>query len=382
MKTATTLLLVCILVLLASSVTMLVSAATGDPKAHYLAQQPMWCVIGLLAFGFAAACDYRWSKKPWLTTLIIGIALVLLLLVLIPGIGKTINGARRWLAVGPLRFQPSEFAKLALMVALAWYGERFQRQMPTFLHGAVLPLGLIGLVAGLVFLEPDVGTAVLIGAVGSVVLLIAGMRARYFLPPVLVAIVGLGFFIAQNPTRSDRIYSWLHLEETKLDTGLQVYRARVAMGSGGVEGRGPGESRMKLDYLPEHHTDFIFAIIGEELGLGGTMGLLAIYLGILLCGVYIAWHASDVFGMLLASGITFWIGFQAFINVAVVTGTLPNKGLALPFVSYGGSSLVALLTGVGLLISIGRYAGDGIALRSGLFARRNPFASDVDAETI
>jgi cell division protein FtsW len=213
-------------------------------------------------------------------------------------------------------------------------------------------------------------------------LLVAGMRLRYFLPPVLVAMAGLAVFIANNPMRSDRIYSWLHLEETRLGTGMQVYRGLVAMGSGGLEGRGPGESRMKLEYLPEHHTDFILAIIGEELGLGGTAGLLAIYVGILICGSYIAWHASDVFGMLMATGITFLIGLQAFINVAVVTNTFPNKGLALPFVSYGGSSLVALLMCVGFLISIGRQAGDGLSLTSGLFGRRNPFQRTAGAESI
>lgn len=383
MKTATTLLLFFILSLLALSVTMLTSAATLDRNTHYLAQQPMWCAIGLAAFGLAAASDYRWFKKyPWLPLALLGLAAVLLLMVFIPQIGPKIKGARRWITFGGLRFQPSEFAKLALIVALAWYGERFQRYMPTFLRGMVYPLGIAGFIMALVFVEPDVGTALLLGAVSSVILLVAGMRLRYFLPPVLLVAAGLAVFIANNPMRSDRIYSWLHLEETRLGTGMQVYRALVAMGSGGVEGRGPGESRMKLEYLPEHHTDFILAIIGEELGLGGTVGLIAIYLGILICGAYIAWHASDVFGMLLATGITFLIGIQAFINVAVVTNTFPNKGLALPFVSYGGSSLVALLMCVGFLISIGRHAGDGLSIATGVSGRRNPFGRVAGAEAI
>lgn len=383
MKTATTLLLVSILGLLALSITMLTSASTLDSNTHYLAQQPMWCLIGLLALGLAAASDYRWFKKyPWLPLALLGFSAILLLLVFVPGVGSKVKGAHRWIALGSLRFQPSEFAKLALIVALAWYGERFQRQMPTFKRGVVLPLGIVGFIMALVFVEPDVGTALLLGAVSSVILLVAGLRLRYFLPPVLVAAAGLAVFIANNPMRSDRIYSWLHLEETRLGTGMQVYRARMALGSGGLEGRGPGESRMKLEYLPEHHTDFILAIIGEELGLGGTVGLVAIYLGILICGAYIAWHASDVFGMLMATGITFLIGLQAFINVAVVTNTFPNKGLALPFVSYGGSSLVALLMCVGFLISIGRHAGDGLSLTSGLFGRRNPFQRTAGAESI
>jgi cell division protein FtsW len=383
MKTATTLLLVSILGLLALSITMLVSSSTLDSNTRYLAQQPLWCGVGLVAFGLAAASDYRWLKKyPWLPMAILGLAVILLVLVLIPHLGIKTKGARRWIGMGGLRFQPSEFAKLALIIGLAWYGERFQRQMPSFVRGMVIPLGIVGAVMLLVFAEPDVGTALLLGAISSVMLLVAGMRFRYFLPPVLVAMTALVVFIANNPMRSERIYSWLHLEETKLGKGMQVYRARVAIGSGGVEGRGPGESRMKLEYLPEHHTDFILAIIGEELGVAGSLGLVAVYLAILICGAYIAWHASDVFGMLMATGITFLIGLQAFINIAVVTNTFPNKGLALPFVSYGGSSLVALLMCVGFLISIGRHAGSGLSLASGFFGRRNPFHGHASAESI
>ena len=187
-------------------------------------------------------------------------------------------------------------------------------------------------------------------------LLIAGIRWRYFLPPVLLLGIALGLFLWKNPMRSERIYSWLHLEETKLDKGLQAYQAMVALGSGGVSGVGLGDGRQKFGFVPEHHTDFIFSVIGEELGLVATLLIVLAFIAISICGVYIAWNSADNFGMLIASGITFLIGFQAVINIGVVTSALPNKGLSLPFISYGGSNLVAMLAGVGLLLNIGRHA--------------------------
>jgi cell division protein FtsW len=257
---------------------------------------------------------------------------------------------------GNFRFQPSEFAKIALIIALAFYGERYQRHMPKFWRGMVIPGLLSCLVLGLIFMEPDVGTALLLGAVSAVILLIGGIRWRYFLPPACLAMIAIGIFIWQNPMRSERIYSWLHLEETKQDKGLQAYQAMVALGSGGTTGVGLGDGRQKLGFVPEHHTDFIFSVIGEELGLAATLGVILVFAAIVLCGVFIAWHARDTFGMLLASGITFLLGFQAIINIGVVTGTFPNKGLSLPFISYGGSNMVMMLASTGLLINVARQA--------------------------
>jgi cell division protein FtsW len=292
---------------------------------------------------------------PWaILTLVCG----LLALVLIPGIKVTINGASRWLKAGPFTMQPSELAKIALIIVLAHYGERYQRWMPTFWKGMVLPGVIVSVVVGLIFVEPDVGTALLVSVVSAIMLLIAGIRWRYFVPPVLLALIGLGVFLWSNPMRSERIYSWLHLEETKQDKGMQAYQAMVALGSGGTTGVGLGDGRQKLGRIPEHHTDFIFSVVGEELGLSATLFVIAAYLAILVCGVYIAWHACDTFGMLIASGITFLIGLQAVINIGVVTGSLPNKGLSLPFISYGGSNLVVMLASVGLLASIARRAVD------------------------
>jgi cell division protein FtsW len=302
----------------------------------------------------AAAIDYRWLKKFWWVLLLVAVAL--LACVWVPHLGIRKNGASRWIGQAGFRLQPSEFAKVALIIGLAWYGERFQRFMPGFKRGILYPGLGVALILGLIFKEPDVGTTALLASVAGVMLLIAGARWTYIIPPVLLAMIALGVFIARDPMRSERIYAWLHPYETRFDKGMQTYNSMAALGAGGVQGVGLGEGRQKLGFVPENHTDFILSIIGEELGLIATLSVLFAYLVILVCGVYIAWHAADTFGMLLASGITFLIGMQTVINVGVVTGALPNKGLALPFVSYGGSNLVVMLACVGLLLSVARQA--------------------------
>ena len=272
-----------------------------------------------------------------------------------------IKGARRWfkLMYG-FSFQPSELAKLALIVVVAWYGQRYKLFMPTFWRGVMLPGVFIGPVVALVLVEPDVGTALLLAAVSFVLLLLAGMRMRYCVPPLIVGAVAMGYLLMHDPIRSKRIYAWLHPEETKSDVGFQAWEARVAFGAGGWAGRGLGSSRQKLGNVVEHHTDFILPIIGEELGLPATLGIVGMFVTLVGCGFRISARAPDSFGMLLGAGITFLIGFQAFVNIAVVTGVFPNKGLPLPFISYGGSSLILMLGCVGLLLSIARHAVEGV----------------------
>ncbi|MGO8675451.1 MAG: FtsW/RodA/SpoVE family cell cycle protein [Limisphaerales bacterium] len=382
MKVAVTILVFCVAALLAMGVVMLYSSTMGQNGAHQLGLQVIWCGLGLAACAAAAQADYRWLKRhAWWVLLVV--AVVMLGLVLVPSVGGhqlgvRHGGARRWFSLGGLSFQPSEFAKLALLVALAWYGDRSGRQMGGCLRGLIIPGLPIGLVVGLIFLEPDVGNALVLSAVSGAVLLMAGVRLRYFLPPVLIGLLAVGLFIHHNPMRSGRIYAWLHVEETKRDKGLQAYQAMVALGSGGPLGRGLGDSRQKLGYLPEHQTDFIFAIIGEELGLVGTALVLLGFIAILACGLFIAWNASDTFGLLLGCGITFLIAFQAIVNIGVVTSALPNKGLPLPFISRGGSNLLILLASVGLLLSIARHGRIAGAIDDSLeddeeFRDPNPF---------
>jgi len=381
MKVAVTILVACVAALLALGMVMLYSSSMVQDGARYLTKQLGWCVFGLAACVSTTMFDYRRLKKVW--WVLFGIAIVMLVLVLNKHFGVVHGHARRWFGFGRVQFQPSEFAKLALLIALAWYGERFQRQMPQWKRGILIPGLLIGLTVGLIFREPDVGNALVLATVSGILLLIAGIRLRYFLPPVLVAAIGVGVFISHNTMRSERIYSWLHVEETRREKGLQAYQAMVALGSGGLTGKGLGDGRQKLGFLPEHHTDFIFSIIGEELGLIATLLVLATFVVIVFCGMYIAMGAADTFGLLLGSGITFLIGLQAFINIGVVTSALPNKGLPLPFISYGGSNLLITLVSVGLLLSIARQARetDG-GIRNVLPEREgaNPFARRKPSE--
>lgn len=353
MKAAVTILVFCVAALLALGMVMLYSSSMAQVGTRYLLKQLVAGGVGLGLCVAAAAFDYRRLRKVVWPLFTLG--MVLLALVFVPHLGVKKNGAIRWLGFhGSSLFQPSEFAKLTLILALAWYGERFQRQMSTLKRGIVIPGLFIGAMLGLIFKEPDVGNALLLATVGGIMLLIAGIRVRYFLPPVLIGALAVGLFISHNPMRSERIYSWRHVEETKQGKGLQAYQAMVALGSGGVFGKGLGDSRQKLGFLPEHQTDFIFAIIGEELGLIATLLVVLAFLALVICGLYIAAHATDPFGMLLASGISFLIGLQACINIGVVTSALPNKGLPLPFISYGGSNLAIMLLSVGLLLSVAR----------------------------
>jgi cell division protein FtsW len=359
---------------------MLYSSSMAQVGAHYLAMQLVWCVLGLAACVVTTMLDYRQLKRIWWVPL--GIAVLMLALVLDRHIGAKINGARRWFSFGGMHFQPSEFAKIALIIALAWYGDHFQRQMPLWKRGILIPGLLIGLTVGLIFKEPDVGNALVLATVSGILLLVSGIRLNYFLPPVLAAVIGVGVFIYYNPMRSDRIHSWLHVEETRRDTGLQAYEAMVALGSGGITGKGLGDGRQKLGFVPEHHTDFILSIIGEELGLVATLLVIAAFVAIVFCGIYIAMNSIDTFGLLLGSGITFLIGLQAFINIGVVTSALPNKGLPLPFISYGGSNLLIMLACVGILLSIARQAREVEGMKGILAGGEavNPFARRAQAQ--
>lgn len=333
---------------------ILYSSSMVQKGTSLIQMQLVWAFLGLTACVVAAALDYRILKRFW--WVFFAFAFVLLLAVFVPNIGLFRNGARRWIDLRFASFQPSEFAKLALIISLAWYGERYQRHMATFGKGLLVPGALAGFMLALIFIEPDRGTTMLLAAVCGVMLLAAGVRWLYILPPLVLGGALLVFSFMHDPMRSRRIYSWLHLEETRTEVGMQAYQAMIALGSGGWTGLGLGNGRQKLGFVPEHHTDFILSIIGEELGLIATSGVVLGFVLIIVCGIMIAWRARDTFGFLLATGITSLIGLQAIINIGVVTSAFPNKGLPLPFISYGGSSLLMMLVCVGLLLSIARKA--------------------------
>src|SRR5215471_18332290 len=354
MRIAVTVLAFCVAALLSLGMVMLYSSSMDKPGAHYLVSQLLWCGLGLALCVTAANLDYGLLKKIAVPVLVV--ALVLLALVLVPRIGIKINGARRWLGYGSARFQSSEFAKLALIIALAWYGERYQRQMRTWKRGVVIPALMVIPIVALIFVEPDRGATVLLAGVSGARLLIAGVRWMNIAPLLVAAAAGLGYSLWHDPLRRKRIFGWLNLEEHKNDVSYQAYQAMLALGAGGWTGLGLGNGRQKLGFVPENHTDFILSVIGEELGLVATLLVVVAFLALVVSGICIALNSRDTFGLLLGSGISFLIGFQAFINIGVVTSALPNKGLPLPFISYGGSNLLIMLACVGLLLSIARQS--------------------------
>ena len=374
MKVAVTTLAFCVAALLALGLVMLYSSSVTQVGGHYLMMQLIWCAFGFTLCVAATALDYQLLKK--IAAPIFILALLLLLLVLVPHIGRKINGARRWFDFHGVRFQPSEFGKIALIIMLAWYGDRYQRQMPAWKRGVIFPGALIALMLGLVFVEPDRGTTILLAAVSGTMLLIAGVRLKCIVLPVLLGVAGLAVSLLHDPMRLRRIFGWWDLEQHKEGVGYQAYQAMIALGSGGWMGLGLGNGRQKLGFVPEDHTDFIFSIIGEELGLIATLLVVLAFVVIAICGIYIALRARDPFGSLLAAGITFLICLQAAINIGVVTSALPNKGLPLPFISYGGSNLLAMLTCVGLLFSIARQAPAREKVRAtAAVIDENPFAA-------
>lgn len=379
MKVATTILVFCVAALLSLGLVILYSSSMQ--KGPLLQMQLIWASLGITGCIVAASIDYRLLRPNW--WMLYSLALILLVVVLIPGQHSIFhNGARRWLNLKVASFQPSELAKIAMIMMLAWYGDRFQRHMGTFVKGVCYPGLLAALFLGLIFVEPDRGTTILLAAVCGTMLVAAGVRWFYVIPPLVLGASAMVFSFMHDPMRSRRIYSWLHLEETSRDVGMQGYQAMIALGSGGWFGLGLGNGRQKLGFVPEHHTDFIFSIIGEELGLVATGGVILAFMLLILSGLYIAWRARDTFGFLLATGITSLIGMQAIINIGVVTSALPNKGLPLPFISYGGSSLLIMLTSIGLLLSVARQAPMAEPHRKERRTRRvtepvadNPFAA-------
>ena len=358
MKVAVTTLAFCVAALLALGLVMIYSASMAlvnahthtEVGAHLLQMQLIWCALGFVACAVMAILDYALLKKlAW--PVFIG-ALVLAASVFIPHFGMKLNGAHRWIRLPGATFQPSELVKIALIIMLAWYCDRSQRKMDTFKRGILLPGIIIAAALGLIFVEPDRGTTILLAAVGGMMLLVAGVRLKHLLMPALGGAAVLAVSILHDPMRMNRIAAWLHPQQHLAGAALQAQQGMIALGSGGVTGLGLGNGLQKLGYVPEIQSDFIFANIGEELGLVATLLVVLAFLLITVCGFCIALNARDNFGCLLASGITFLISLQAVINIGVVTSVLPNKGLALPFISSGGSSLLAMLVGVGILLSV------------------------------
>lgn len=298
----------------------------------------------------------RWA--PWLFLLSLG----LLAAVLVPGIGTKLNGARRWFRFGDVGLQPSEMAKPTLVLFLAWLLDRDPERMRSFVRGTVPAMGAVAATCGLVLVEPDVGTAVFLAVVATLLLFSAGMKLWHMLPPVFFAIpmiayaLSTGMIASRFPHLEARIRVFFDPASDPLGKGYQVGQSLIALGSGGMWGAGLGLSKQKLLFLPEANTDFIFAVVGEELGFAGAGTLLAAFLALLWRLRQLATGCARPFGHYVALGVMLLLGLQTAMNVGVVTASLPNKGIPLPFVSFGGSSLVFTCLAVGVALAATRDA--------------------------
>lgn len=335
------------------------SAIYADEKFHdsyyFLKRQLTWLAIGLALFFAVSRFPYPELRK--ISLLILILSLAMLAAVFLPVVGKSAGGARRWLHFSFLTIQPSEFAKLAILVFLADFLARRQRKLGEFFRGFLPCLFILGVSMGLIVLQPDLGTVMLIGAVSFILFFVSGIRLSHLLTLFLLSLPVLYHFIFKVSYRRNRMLAFINPWKDPEGTGFQIIQSFIALGSGGLFGTGLGQSRQKLFYLPEAHTDFIFSIVGEELGLVGTTTVLGLFSILIILGVRISLKCQDLFGRLLSLGIVLLLGLQALINIGVVTGALPTKGLALPFISYGGSNLMVNLLMVGILLNVAKFAG-------------------------
>lgn len=355
----------CLLVLLLTAIGLVMLLSASFPSAYYeekpshhdplyyFERQAIFAVLGTAVMFLVSKFNYQ--RLRGVGKMLLYISVVLLLLVLIPGIGEIRNGARRWIGMGPLTFQPSEIAKAAIVVYFANSISRKKDQMRTFRYG-VLPYAiLLVLVAGLVAKEPHLSGAILILCAGAAVMLVGGINWAWVIAAMgaAVGMVYVALFVIGYNT--SRVTYWLNpWAEDPFDKGYQLRQSLITIGSGGLWGLGLGKSRQKFLFLPEEHNDFIFSVVCEELGLVGAGVVMLLFAALVLRGYWIALHCRDRFGALLVVGFTTLIAVQVFLNIAVVSGVLPTTGIPLPFFSYGGTALCVQLAEMGVILSVSR----------------------------
>ena len=318
----------------------------------YFKRQLMWLGAGIVSLAAVAALPLRWWRRlafPFFS-------LTVLLLVAVQLVGTRVGGAERWLSLGPIGLQPSEFAKLATVLFLATLVSRREDSMHRFRDFFWPVAGSVGVVGALVILQPDLGTTLLIAAGGFAVLVASAAPLAFVLGGGLIGAGGAVAAALLSPYRWERVMSFLDVTADPLGSGYQAMQSLVALGTGGLFGVGLGASRARWSFLPNAHTDFIFAIVGEEAGLAGTLAVVLLFIVFTVAGMLAALHSTDRFGRLVAIGITTWLAAQALVNVGGVTGVLPITGVPLPFVSFGGSALLTEMVGVGILVGIVRQA--------------------------
>jgi len=319
-------------------------------STYYLQRQIVWMLLGFGVLLVGSLIDYgQW--KRWVPMMVGGCVAGLLLVL---AVGPQINGARRWLALGFFSIQPTEMAKLAVVLYLAAFLSNPHRRVTDWKRGFLPPVAIVGMICGLILVEPDLGSTVVISLVFVGMMYLSGARVRHLAYLGLPMVVGLLSLIWMSPERWERMTTFMNPFEDREGAGYQLVQSILALENGGLFGVGLGQGKQKLLYLPEGHTDFVLALVGEELGLIGTSGLLALFAILVFKGFRVAALAPDLFGRYLALGITMLLGIQALINAGVVSGMLPTKGLTLPLVSYGGSSMLVTMLAIGILLSIAR----------------------------
>jgi cell division protein FtsW len=359
--TVLTILLMLLGLLMSFSASIVDAAQEGDAFGTFR-RQAIWALLALPAFAVATRFPRRHLRR--LSWPLMFLALALLVVVLVPGVGVTRFGATRWMGLGGFVFQPSEVAKLALLL---WLADVLERKRPpdgtlhTTAHLLVPAVPALALVGGLVMAQPDLGTTVLLGLIVGAMLFVEGIRLRILAAGVAVAGAAIAGLVLVAPYRIARIRGWLYAEEFAQAEGFQLVQSWVALGSGGVLGLGLGSSRGKWNFIPNPETDFVFAIIGEELGLVGAAGLIVLFVTLLLLGLHAAFTAAPGYDRTLAFTITTWVVGQAFVNIGTVIGLLPITGVTLPLVSAGGSSLLVTMVALGLLINVARLPDESIA---------------------
>lgn len=325
------------------------SKSLATDPALLLKKQLIWLVIALICCGVMMSLDLLALRKY--AYLMAGVAIFMLMLVLVPGIGVKVNGARRWIDLGPMLLQVSEIGKLGLLFALSHYLAANRRYFNDVLRGYIIPCSIPAVICGLILIEPDFGTAFLCGLVGGLMLYLAGVRLKFLIPTALAATVFFSIAVYNDPVRLRRITSFLDVEGNRGDSSYQLWQGILAFGAGGLEGVGLGAGRQQMAFLPEAHTDFIFAIVGEELGLIFTIGVVILFMLLFYVGVLQLKQAPSLYQYLLIMGSLLFVTLQALINIGVVTGCLPTKGMSLPFISYGGSNLVFMFILIGIILN-------------------------------
>ncbi|WP_025028291.1 putative lipid II flippase FtsW [Caldalkalibacillus mannanilyticus] len=324
-----------------------------NDSSFFFKRQVVWAIAGIIAMIMVMNIPYTVYKK--LTPLII-LTLFILMVLVLTGLGSTVNGAQRWLDLGFTKIQPSEFVKLGIIIYLASIYSKKQEHINNFSRGLIPPLVVVAIFFMLILLQRDLGTGMSVIFFTMVMIFCSGAQFKHLFGLGLVCSVIFFIFARTSPYRWQRITSFKDPWAEPLGSGYQLIQSLYAIGNGGVFGNGFGKSIQKYHYLPEAHTDFIFSITAEELGLVGVLVILSLYLFFVLRGITISNRCPDLFGKLLAIGIVAMIGIQALINIAVVSGTLPVTGITLPFLSYGGSSLLLTMVAVGMLLNISRYS--------------------------